>query len=121
MNSLVRAFLAGCLAVALLNFARAVALCPPEVLGPPLFMELPQFTALVYDEDFSYLKNPAARTNAFDAVKYIPVGTRGNSYLTLGGQVRDRYENFPNDRFGSELQDKTGYNLLRVLASADLH
>jgi hypothetical protein len=97
------------LVFAFLNVANA------EDNGPPAF------TLLRYDEDYSYLKNPAARTNAFDSIKYIPLGERTNSYLTLGGQLRDRYENFPNDLFGTEPQDKSGYNLLRIMANADLH
>jgi Alginate export len=79
------------------------------------------FSVLAYDEDYSYLADPAARTNTFDRVKYIPLGDRTNSYLSLGAQVRDRYEIFPNDLFGTEPVDKSGYNLVRVLAHADLH
>ncbi|MDB6020388.1 MAG: hypothetical protein JWQ04_245, partial [Pedosphaera sp.] len=44
-----------------------------------------------------YLANPAARTTACESIKYIPLGEQTNSDLTLGGQLRDRYENFPHD------------------------
>src|ERR1022692_1147317 len=54
----------------------------------------PAFTALTYDEDYSYLRDPAARTNLFDPLKYIPLDKQGDTYLTFGGQVRDRYEYF---------------------------
>ncbi|MDB6125859.1 MAG: hypothetical protein JWQ71_4852 [Pedosphaera sp.] len=81
----------------------------------------PAFTQLRYDEDYSYLADPAARTNAFDRIKYIPLNDRTNWYVTLGGQARARYENFPNDLFGTEPRDKSGYNLLRAMANADLH
>jgi hypothetical protein len=81
----------------------------------------PVFTALRYDEDYSYLKDPAARTDAFDPIKYISLSERSDSYLTLGGQLRDRYEYFQNYLFGSGPQDPNGYNLLRVMANADLH
>jgi hypothetical protein len=30
-------------------------------------------------------------------------------------------ENFPNDLLGSEPRDKSGYNLVRVIANADFH
>src|ERR1022692_305864 len=60
----------------------------PAVVSPPAF------TALTYDEDYSYLKDPAARTNLFDPLKYIPLDKQGDTYLTFGGQVRDRYEYF---------------------------
>ncbi|MDB6064039.1 MAG: hypothetical protein JWR26_247 [Pedosphaera sp.] len=81
----------------------------------------PAYTVLRYDEDYSYLKDPAARTNTFDAVKYIPLDGWTNSYVTLGGQVRDRYEYFENFQFGSAAQNGNGYNLLRVMGNADFH
>src|SRR5208282_4120582 len=62
----------------------------PAVVSPPAF------TALRYDEDYSYLEDPAVRTNLFDSLKYIPLNKQGDTYLTLGGQIRDRYEYFNN-------------------------
>jgi hypothetical protein len=81
----------------------------------------PAFTALTYDEDYTYLKDPAARTNLFDSLKYIPLDKQGNTYLTFGGQLRDRYEYFDNYLFGNGPQSRDGYNLIRVLLDADLH
>ncbi|HWF18177.1 MAG TPA: alginate export family protein, partial [Verrucomicrobiae bacterium] len=57
----------------------------------------------------------------FDPVKYIQLNEQGDAYLTLGGQLRDRYEYFKNDLFGSGPQDKDGYNLFRAMLNADLH
>ena len=87
----------------------------PAVVSPPAF------TALTYDEDYSYLKDPAARTNLFDPLKYIPLDKQGDTYLTFGGQVRDRYEYFNNYTFGKGTQDPNGYNLVRTMLDADLH
>jgi hypothetical protein len=81
----------------------------------------PAFTALRYDEDYGYLQDPATRTNLLDSLKYIPLNKQGDAYLTLGGELRDRYEYFNNYTFGSGAQDQDGYNLLRVLLNADLH
>jgi hypothetical protein len=114
MKKIVRTLAAGALAVAHLSTARADDTVP-TVMSPPAHTELR------YDEDYSYLKDPAARTNLFDSLKYIPLDGRGDSYLTLGGQVRDRYENFQNYTFGSGPQSPGGYNLLRGMADADLH
>ena len=111
---LFRAVSASVLGLAVLSVAKAEGNDPPA--GSP-----PVFTALRYDEDYSYLKDPADRTDAFDPIKYISLSERSDSYLTLGGQVRDRYEYFQNNLFGSGPQDPNGYNLLRVLANADLH
>src|SRR5258705_176547 len=96
------------------NLAQADDTVPP-VMSPPAH------TALRYDEDYSYLRDPAARTDIFDPLKYIPLNKRGDSYLTFGGQVRDRYEYFNNYTFGKGAQDPNGYNLVRTMLDADLH
>ncbi len=113
-NAFMRTLAASVLGVAFVTVARADG-NPPPAASPPIF------TALRYDEDYSYLKDPAAATDAFDPIKYIPLSKRGDSYLTLGGQLRDRYEYFQNALFGSGAQDKNGYNLLRMMVNADLH
>jgi hypothetical protein len=87
----------------------------------PFARSPPAYTVLRYDEDYSYLNDPAARTDVFDPIKYIPLSERSDLYLTLGGQLRDRYEYFNNNLFGSGPQDRNGYNLLRLMANADLH
>jgi hypothetical protein len=89
--------------------------------NPPSATLPPAYTYLRYDENYSYLKNPEASTDFLDPIKYIPFNEQGDIYLTLGGQVRDRYEYFQNNTFGSGTQDKDGYNLVRVLLNADLH
>jgi len=113
-SMLFRTAAASVLGLAVLSVAKAEGNDSPA--GSP-----PVFTALRYDEDYSYLKAPADRTDAFDPIKYISLSERSDSYLTLGGQVRDRYEYFQNYLFGSGPQDPNGYNLLRVMANADLH
>jgi hypothetical protein len=45
----------------------------------------PPYTLTRYDEDYSYLANPANRTEALDVIKYIPLFNWGPSYfVTLG-------------------------------------
>jgi hypothetical protein len=113
-KTFIRTAAAGALGVAVVNAARAGG-NPPSAVSPPAF------TALRYDESYGYLKDPAAHTDAFDPIKYIPLSEPSDSYLTLGGQLRDRYEYFQNNTFGSGTQDKDGYNLLRAMLNADLH
>src|SRR5580700_11019390 len=72
---------------ALLTAARADDTVP-SVMSPPAH------TALRYDEDYGYLGDPAARTNLFDSLKYIPLREQGEWYFTLGGELRYRYEYF---------------------------
>jgi len=111
MKSIVRTILLGAL---VLPTAKAQAGDPSSGLPPA-------YTVLRYDEDYSYLHNPSARTDFFDPIKYIPLGRAPDWYLTFAGQVRDRYEYFENYQFGKGPQDNNGYNLVRVLASADVH
>ncbi len=61
----------------------------------------PAYTLLRYDEDYSYLANPANRTEPLDVIKYIPLFNWGPSYfVTLGGDLREQYEFIQNDNFG---------------------
>ena len=114
MRTFLRNVAASGSAFALLTTARADDIVP-TVMSPPAH------TALRYDEDYSYLEDPAARTDLFDPLKYIPLNESGDWYVTLGGELRDRYEYFNNYTFGSGAQDKDGYNLLRVMPHADVH
>ena len=84
--------------------------------GPP-----PPYTPVRYNEDYSYLKDPAKRTDFFDPIKYIPLNEAGDVYLSLGGQFRERYEYFNNANFDPGPQDEHGYFLHRLMAHADLH
>jgi hypothetical protein len=73
-----------------------------------------------WDEDYSYLADPAARTDPFDPLKYIPL-PRPDFYLSLGGQARYRFDYFNNLNFGRGPQDEDGFHLVRLLAHADVH
>lgn len=84
--------------------------------GPP-----PPYTLMRWDEDYSFLRDPARRTDLFDPIKYIPLGDDPNNYLSFGGSARYRYELFNNNNFGAGPQDDTGYHLTRAFAHADLH
>jgi hypothetical protein len=114
MKAFSQAVVASVLGFAIVTGARAADNHSPAV-------STPVFTALRYDEDYSYLKDPAARTNAFDPIKYAPLNQQEDVYLTLGGQLRDRYEYFQNNTFGRGAQDNNGYNLVRTMLNADLH
>jgi len=73
-----------------------------------------------WDEDYSYLKDPANRNDLFDPIKYVAIGG-DDSYLSFGGQARYRYDYFNNTGFGSGVQDETGFHLVRLLAHVDAH
>ncbi len=57
----------------------------------------PPYTILRYTERYSYLADPAKRTDPFDAYKYIPLDPENTeSYLSFGGEIRERYEQSHN-------------------------
>jgi hypothetical protein len=89
---------------------------PGTGAGPP-----PPYHLSRWGEDYSYLKDPARRTDFWDPIKYIPLNEEGDWYLSLGGQVRYRYEFYEDNALGAGPQDDTGFHLLRTLVHADLH
>ena len=81
----------------------------------------PAYSTVRWDENYSYLRDPFNRSDFFDPIKFIPLNSAGDWYLSLGGQIRDRFEVFNHTNFGGGPQDRDGYNLLRLLAHADVH
>jgi hypothetical protein len=84
--------------------------------GPP-----PPYSVVRWNEDYSYLKDPARRGDFFDPIKYVPFNEKGDWYASFGGQARYRYELYNNANFGAGPQDNDGYSLTRLLAHADVH
>jgi hypothetical protein len=84
----------------------------------------PAYKLLRYDEDYSYLKDPSRRTDFWDPIKYVPLWGRENWYLSVGGELRERYEFFHNQNAGAAPANTQGNNadlLQRYLLNADLH
>ena len=52
----------------------------------------PSFERLRQDEDWSALCDPARRMRWFDALKRVPLSASRATWLSLGGEVRERYE-----------------------------
>lgn len=98
-----------------LALAGEAAAQDPVVAAAP---EPPAFARLRQDEDYSYLAAPNARTGLFDRIKYIPIGD-GPAFLSLGGELRHRYEYTRNPGFGADPQDRGAF-LQRYILHADL-
>jgi hypothetical protein len=84
----------------------------------------PAYKLLRYQEDYSYLKDPSRRTDFWDPIKYIPLCVREDWYLSLGGELRERYEFYHNLNAGAAPANAQGNNqdmLQRYLLHADLH
>lgn len=77
--------------------------------------------ALRYDEDYRYLADPAKRGARWDPLKYIPLNEAGGTYLSLGGEWRERVEFTRHPGFGLVPFTRDGVLLHRLLLSADLH
>jgi hypothetical protein len=104
------------IAVALPTEAR-----PAEVEGTEDANATPlKTTNLRYDEDYSYLLDPAKRTGAWwEQYKYIPLDFSDDAYLTLGLELRFRAEAYRNFNWGELPVNQ--YQWYRVLPYADLH
>ena len=81
----------------------------------------PQYSNTRYDDDFSYLRDPSCRKDFWAPLKYIPLNSRRDWYLSLGGEIRERYERFNNPLWGQQPQSRGGYLLQRYLFFGDLH
>jgi hypothetical protein len=82
--------------------------------------ERPRYELLRYEEDWSALRS-RTRADWWDRLKFIPLSRGGVGFLTLGGDLRVRYEAYRNPGFGSDPSDPGGYLLQRYLLHADVH
>src|SRR5215467_3334700 len=88
-----------------------------EVPLPP-----PAFKALRFDEDYSWLTNATNRIDWFDRLKYIPLRSGEPSwYLTVGGELRERFEGNYDPNFGIGGLGSDSYLLQRVTLLTDVH
>lgn len=83
--------------------------------------DAPSWQTSRQDEDWSVLRGQTNRTDLFNPVKFIPLNRSGSSWLTLGGEARERYEYFDNYNWGKGPQDNNGYLLQRYMIHADAH
>jgi hypothetical protein len=100
--------------------AEDIAIQPESIVsGYPV---APTYTLSRYDEDYSYLANPANRTELLDLIKYIPLFDWGQFYfVSLGGDIREQYEFVENDNFGLGSVNNNGYWLQRIMLYSDWH
>lgn len=94
---------------------------PVETTGNAASNSPPPLKNLRYDEDFSRLRDATKRTDWLDRLKFIPLNRSKSWYLTLGGEMRQRYETYRNAGFGAGVQDADGYLLERYMLHADFH
>jgi hypothetical protein len=80
----------------------------------------PAYTLERYDEDWSFLRDPAKRTDSFDPIKWIPLGS-DSWFLTLGGELRERFQDVRNPAFGlpTSMRNTDGFH--RMFLFVDVH
>ena len=94
-------------------------LCP-TIAAAQCQKKRPILQPLRYEEDWSLLSEADCRKELTDQIKYIRLG-RPDWYLSIGGEVRYRYENYENSGFGTDPETASGYILQRYLLHADWH
>jgi hypothetical protein len=81
----------------------------------------PAYKILRFTEEYSYLSDVAKRGDWLDPIKYMPLRTNEPYwYLTLGGEVRERFEGAHDPNFGIG-SGGNSYWLQRVTLLGDLH
>jgi Alginate export len=82
----------------------------------------PAYKLLRFDENYSCLSNSALRRDFFDPIKYFPLRTNEPAwYLTLGGELRERFEGTYNPNFGIGGESSDSFLLQRATLLADVH
>jgi Alginate export len=81
----------------------------------------PPIPQMTYDEDATYLANPACRTKLLDSLEYIPLSSENEDYyLSLGGWIRERGEYVSNPNWSNKPRGSI-YQMQRYFLHMDLH
>lgn len=89
-----------CTAAALCTDARAATADPDADAPAEAAAARPTIGMYRWQEDWSFLADPARRTEAGDGLKYIPLSEdETERYLSLGVTLRERYEHNDAPRF----------------------
>jgi hypothetical protein len=79
------------------------------------------FKLLSEDEDWSFLRNPSLREDAWDRIKYIPLRSQTKDwYLSIGGEAREVWEQIGNDNWG-QYPYMNSYLNERYMLHFDIH
>ena len=93
---------------------------PPDApSSPPGSSEAPPYQLLRYDEDYTYLRDSFKRKDALDSVKFIPLDKSQDRYLTLGGEAREKFDDYR--QYPLTMPPTRAYFLQRYMLHADLH
>lgn len=82
----------------------------------------PLYKSLRYTDDFS--KPDAKRADdIWERFKHIDIAetSLGKTYMSFGGELRERYESYRNQNFGIKAPASNQYLMHRLLVHADIH
>lgn len=109
-------FFAATLAIGVLAGSAPAVAAEREAWQPPTL------TITRYDEDWSALADPDEQTGRWtEKFKYIPLDSSGRAWLTTGGELRLRSENYRNNGWGDAPAPNDSYVWLRAMPYVDLH
>ncbi len=82
----------------------------------------PNYKNLRYTDDFSH-PDPNKAPDIWDKFKYVPLASSmfGKTYISFGGELRERFESYINPNFGIKAPTDSAYLLHRLQLHADLH
>jgi hypothetical protein len=111
----------GCIrTVFILAVVAACTVCQPAPAPAQTKPTPPSYLELRWDENWTYLRDRAQRSDYFDPIKHIPLNHTG-SYISIGGESRTRFEYFRNASFGAAPGARDGFLIQRYLLHADVH
>ena len=80
---------------------------------------LPAFRPIRYEEDYSFLRTDTGST-WYPEFKYMPLNKTGNTFLSVGGDLRTRFTVSRNEKWGGAPVAKDAYWVNRALVHTDL-
>ncbi|MBC7846321.1 MAG: alginate export family protein [Flavobacterium sp.] len=81
----------------------------------------PDFKSLRFDENYSFLKKDTVKNGWYKTMKFMPLSSSKNTYISFGGSIRYQYFYAKNENWGDGSQDNDGYILSRYLFHSDFH
>src|ERR1700730_12770375 len=81
----------------------------------------PAYTLERYDENWSFLRDLSKGTDFFDPIKWIPLGEKASWFLTLGGELRERFQDVRNPAFGLPSPVRNTDFFHRTFLFGDIH
>ena len=89
--------------------------------GPAVTADEPApFRLVRSDENYNPNIHQGRYSTAPEPWKYVPLTADGETYLSFGGEIRERYDVFDAPRFGIRTRSDS-YDLQRLLLHGDLH